>query len=380
MRNIKLYQKVLFFLLLTTSNALAIDNQYNINGSAEASLNGKKVMLFKFRGEHVSHVDTTIVRNGSFCFQGRVDTAIFAVLTCGNYPDTVRAAKLMIEPGQINILLQKRSHIGGTLLNNIFQSYIEKHAILEDSIGRMADQPTSDSLSLALKNNNLKQLYNRLKEQELDFIRNNSGNMLGLILFREKCLHADPNMFFEIYNPCDSLSKNDPYIKRCTYWYETEAKEDRERLANREKLQGQPYKNLTLLTTTGQKANLSEFISNQKYTLVVFWASWCSPCMAEQPTIKDIYDRYKEKGLEVIGISLDSDDAAWKLAINKIKSTWTQLRDIDTGNTGVKNLYGINAIPFNILIDRTGKIVSSGIPAVVLPQYVKSLLDTPKIF
>ena len=115
-------------------NAMAATNQYIIHGETVTQLNGKKVMLFKFRHERVSHVDTTEVIDGKFSFSGKVDTARFAEITCGNYPDTVRSAKLMLEPGTITVFLDRHSVIGGTPLNTIYQPFLAQYAIVNDSL------------------------------------------------------------------------------------------------------------------------------------------------------------------------------------------------------------------------------------------------------
>jgi thiol-disulfide isomerase/thioredoxin len=350
---------------------IANNNQYKIIGRTSSFLNGKKVMLFKFRNEKVSNIDSALILNSNFHFHGKVDTATFAVLTCGNFPDSVWSAKLMLEPGEINVLLSKPSYIGGTLLNNIFQAYIEKCATLQDSINMIQKRSEMDSISLI----SLHDLRIKLNEFEKSFILKNSSNLLGVILLRARCESGYSDGFFEIYNKSDSLLKNDFYVKRFAQCYEYEEQKEKERMEVRKKLEGQSYKDFIFFTTSGDMIKLSDLVNNKKYTLIVFWASWCSPCMAEQPIIKEIYETYKDKGLDVIGISLDENNQAWKSAINKVQPTWIQLRDMNEGKSGLKDAYGFAGIPYHIIIDRNGKIMAPGIPAVILKQFIKPLLE-----
>lgn len=107
--------------------------------------------------------------------------------------------------------------------------------------------------------------------------------------------------------------------------------------------------------TLGRVANLSDF--KNKYVLIDFWASWCGPCRRNNPTLKDIYNQYKAKGLRVLSVSVDKDPKNWKKAIREDKMNWTQGSDL----IGPKSLpavrYGVTAYPTYILLDPTGKII-----------------------
>lgn len=99
-----------------------------------------------------------------------------------------------------------------------------------------------------------------------------------------------------------------------------------------------------------------------KVVLVDFWATWCGPCMAELPTLKDCYAKYRERGFEVVGISLDDDRARLVEFLKREELPWTTLFD-DTAKVAgwdqpLALEYGIMAIPRAILIDKTGKVVS----------------------
>jgi thiol-disulfide isomerase/thioredoxin len=92
---------------------------------------------------------------------------------------------------------------------------------------------------------------------------------------------------------------------------------------------------------------------NSKFTLIDFWASWCMPCRSQNPEFVKLYKQYKDKGLEIVSISIDEDLNAWKKAIEKDSMTWVNLND---SNQIVANKYYMYQIPLTILADRNGKI------------------------
>jgi peroxiredoxin len=123
----------------------------------------------------------------------------------------------------------------------------------------------------------------------------------------------------------------------------------------------------------GRPVSLKSF--RGKYVLVDFWASWCGPCRAENPNILKAYNAYKEKGFTVIGISLDNNSANWKKAIRDDKMPWTQLSDLKGWKNDVSAYYGIYAIPSNLLIDTSGKIIARDIRGAMLENKLKQLFN-----
>lgn len=94
-----------------------------------------------------------------------------------------------------------------------------------------------------------------------------------------------------------------------------------------------------------------------KYLLVDFWASWCGPCRAEIPNLKEIYNDYESKGLEILSVSTDADEKAWLKAVAKEQMPWPQVRDTKS----ISDSYNITAIPAIFLIDLSGKIIDKGL-------------------
>jgi thiol-disulfide isomerase/thioredoxin len=98
-----------------------------------------------------------------------------------------------------------------------------------------------------------------------------------------------------------------------------------------------------------------------KYVLIDFWASWCGPCRQENPNVVRLYAKYKAKGFEIFGVSLDNDKNAWTRAIEKDMLTWQHVSDLQGwGNAGAVS-YGVNAIPVTFLLDPQGKVIAKNL-------------------
>lgn len=121
---------------------------------------------------------------------------------------------------------------------------------------------------------------------------------------------------------------------------------------------GKQVSDFTQVDKDGNVVKLSDY--RGKYLLLDFWASWCSPCRAENPNVLKAYNEYHPKGLEIVAVSLDTKKEAWLKAIAADKLPWTQISDLKNNNE-VASQFGVNAIPDNFLIDPTGKVIARGL-------------------
>lgn len=134
---------------------------------------------------------------------------------------------------------------------------------------------------------------------------------------------------------------------------------------------GQAYSEFDVLDQNGKKTPSRKLIKGKKYMLIDFWASWCRPCRAEIPNLKQVYADYAAKGLQIISVSLDRSDAAWKKALKEEQLPWPNGID----KSGIANAYKVQTIPAMFLVDvATGKIVGENLRGESLRNKLAELL------
>lgn len=143
-----------------------------------------------------------------------------------------------------------------------------------------------------------------------------------------------------------------------------------------EKLQrlavGQHAPEIEAYTPNNKTVKLSDY--RGKYVLVDFWASWCVPCRKENPNLVRIHRAYKDKGFDILGVSLDNNPGSWMRAIEEDKLDWTNISDLKAWSSDLIIDYRIKAIPSSVVLDPEGKILAKNLRSNELEELLKTIL------
>ena len=137
-------------------------------------------------------------------------------------------------------------------------------------------------------------------------------------------------------------------------------------------VEGAMAPDIKLKTPAGDSLALSSL--RGKVVLIDFWASWCGPCRRENPNVKKIYEKYKDQGFEIYGVSLDNNASRWNDAIAKDGLTWKHVSDLAGWQSSAAKLYGVRSIPATFLLDKEGRIYKSGFRSHELEGLLQQLL------
>lgn len=122
----------------------------------------------------------------------------------------------------------------------------------------------------------------------------------------------------------------------------------------------------------GKPVSLSQF--RGKYVLVDFWASWCQPCRKENPNVVKAYNEFKDKNFTILGVSLDQNREAWLKAIQQDNLTWTHVSDLKFWENAAATQYGVQGIPYNVLVDPEGNIIAESLHGQDMLQTLRKVI------
>lgn len=137
---------------------------------------------------------------------------------------------------------------------------------------------------------------------------------------------------------------------------------------------GEVASNITGATPEGKNMSLTDL--RGKYVLIDFWASWCGPCRRENPNVVRLYEKYKDKGFDILGVSLDTNKDKWVEAIKKDKLDWHHISDLKGWSSQLSKPYGVRGIPYTVLVDKEGNIIAKRLRGASLEAKLKELLGS----
>ncbi|MYD44917.1 MAG: TlpA family protein disulfide reductase [Gammaproteobacteria bacterium] len=150
----------------------------------------------------------------------------------------------------------------------------------------------------------------------------------------------------------------------------------REQQRNDKKLvPGQKVPEFSLVGLDGEEVALSDVLQEKNTVLIDFWASWCGPCVASFPTLKELRAKYAQDGFEVVAISIDTSHEEWAEGSKKHEIPWINLGELESWDGDVATMYGVHFIPKSYLIDSEGCILQKDLPIDLLEEVVVSRFD-----
>ena len=341
---------------------------YHISGTVEGAADGEKLYLTTDM-DHGIPCDSVVIHNGKFELSGEADSVRFCMLYGVDHEEL--SASFFLEPGRIQLKVSTNpttGRVGGTAINDEWQRLNDSIMVVAIDINRLAEKVYEHEAPEAEQQRamaQMEQLNRRFGTIVIGFIKRNIHNELGYFLltfYPDDILPNSERRQLIKLLPDDMRQR--PLIRQM--------EEHLGATANTE--EGAVMEDFTLLNLAGSPVSVMSEVRKNKITILDFWASWCAPCRRQMPKMKEIYSRYRDRGLGIIGISVDDDADEWKQAVEQLSLPWIQLSDLKGDNSEVGISFGFHNIPFVIVVDQQGKILRRGLRGHALEDFVANEL------
>ncbi len=370
----RIYPFLLFSFILLGIQAQTIS--YKLEGVApDNSFNNLKVYLQELNEDRNNfiNIDSTEIKDQKFTFSETIENNNNSTIRfISVYSDETKPSQYLFVPeeGVIKMTVGDTHTISGTPKNDEIQAFFNEQDSIQTELKAVINkyanviQSTPNQIK---RSEELRPIANRLQKNVYDFAKANIQNYVGEFIAFSSYGILSSSQILELVSLTRPEFRNSDLAKQIVTYYEAEMIKDGEG----------PYKDIQLKNPDGKSIALSDYVgkNNNKVVLIDFWASWCGPCLKEMPNIVKAYEQYKDKGFEIIGISLDENKLAWQKAIDRFNITWPQMSDLKGWHSDAAKLYGITSIPFTLLVDDKGNIIDSYLYGDKLISRLKEILD-----
>jgi thiol-disulfide isomerase/thioredoxin len=352
--NINHWFRLLSFIFIAFIYSCSGDNKSPVITGRLNHADKKWIYLQRITEEGERTVDSTQTSSdGEFKLKNPADSVDFYILRTDNtnFIFLVLNKDEFLEINGDANNLQNSYEVKGSSDSKLLRLLRTYDSLLSDSLNKAYTEfrdsipAKKDSLGIILQ-----EFYtNVMEEYARNFIRQNLSSIVSLSATKFLNQHAEYSLLRELE---DSLVKKYPGNKYVSDYQLL--------MAELNKLPpGSMAPEISMSNPEGKNISLSSL--RGKIVLVDFWASWCLPCRKENPHLKEIYSKYKQKNFEILGVSLDDNAVAWKQAIQNDKLSWNHVSDLKKWKSSVVKDYSIEAIPFSVLVDKDGKIIARGL-------------------
>ena len=367
--------KKILALCLLAASIIACETKpegFEISGSISGEVPDGTLIFLRKTNEinQPIDVDTTEILNGAFSFSGVQDSPEVHYI----FIDQVRGTiPVIVENGSIKVEAQKDSlsyaEIEGTLQNDLFADFLSSSRTLSDKAKTMnRDMRDAAASRDTAVMNSLREEYFELQQEakdlELNFARENPNALISALIIT-KALDTKSLPEEEIKAMYDALT---PDIRETTVGKRIKSKLEK----NASTAIGNKAPNFSAPTPSGEELALNDVLG--KATILDFWAAWCKPCRVENPNVVKLYNKYKEKGLSILGVSLDRRAEDWIKAIDDDGLEWHHVSNVRYFDE-IAELYNVSAIPATFILDENGVIVAKNLRGPELEAKISELLQ-----
>ena len=346
---------------------------YTITGMvAITEMEGSQVFLYKrVDGEQV-RADSAIITDGTYTFSGSIDEPVGVMLLIGEGVEGQYAfwMDMILEKGKVNIITNEErfSKVSGTKNNDLLQTFKDASNDFQQRMMPLwtaieeAQEAKDDELVQVLREEAM-EMWKEKSAFDVEFIKNNINNIVGRSQLWMNITGLPIEQMREAISKATPTTLKTLELERFVAHLETQ-----ERTAV-----GQPFVDFRMQNLDGNEIALSDFAGKGKYVMIDFTATWCGPCIAGKPAMKETYNQFKDKGFEIVSVWFDDDNERWVSAANALP--WVHMSDLKGWQSEGAKLYAVNAIPHSVLIDPTGIIIARNLQGDNLNKKLAELIQ-----